>query len=719
MVDGAVSINNNSIFRGNIVVSAGAVNLVNTGITLDGRALTMNGAITTQGMAAAIPSGGGPAPVITAVPSFTICNGSSATLTASGGDTYSWSPGGLTTTSITVNTTTTTTYTVAATTNSITATATATVTVLASPLANAGPNVSICSAGNTTLNGTGNGTYSWNPSTGLSCTTCANPIASPTINTTYTLTVTNSCGIATSTVSVTLTTMPTANAGSPAFICSGNNTTLNGSGSGTFLWSPSTGLSCTTCANPVANPTATTTYTLAVTGSCGTNTATVSVTVNPLPVVTANANPTAVCAGSSLILTGGGAATYVWTGGVTNGIGFVPTSTNTYTVTGTNASNCSKTATITVVVNPLPSVKANASASTVCIGSSVTLTGGGAATYAWTGGVTNGIGFVPGVTSTYTVTGTNASNCSSTATVTVVVKPIPVAVAASNSPVCIGSPINLTAQTVAGGTYSWTGPNGFVSASQNPTLATATTADAGTYSLTVSNNGCTSASSIITVVINNCSVATDLSVIKTANNIHPLIGHTEVVFTITATNNGPNNATGVIVTDILQSGYTYVSSTTTAGTYNSSTGVWTIGNLNNGASAILTVTVKVIAGGNYVNTAIISGNELDLNSINDVSVIETFPTDFFIPEGFSPNGDGINDVFVIRGIFYFPDNTFEIFNRWGNKVFDATPYTNAWDGKSTMGVRVGGDELPVGTYFYILDLRDGSDVYKGTIYLNR
>jgi gliding motility-associated-like protein/uncharacterized repeat protein (TIGR01451 family) len=308
--------------------------------------------------------------------------------------------------------------------------------------------------------------------------------------------------------------------------------------------------------------------------------------------------------------------------------------------------------------------------------------------------------------------------CSDTATITIVVNPMPVAVANSNSPICIGSPINLTAQTVAGGIYSWSGSNGFVSASQNPVITSATTADAGTYSLTVSSNGCTSASSIASIVVNNCVFATDLSVVKTVNNIHPLIGHT-VVFTITATNNGPDNATGVAVTDILQSGYTYVSSTTTAGTYNYSTGVWTIGNLNNGASEILTVTATVIAGGNYVNTAIVYGNEADPNMANNTSTIETFPTDFFIPEGFSPNGDGINDLFVIRGILNFPNNTFEIFNRWGNKVFEASPYTNTWDGKSTMGLRVGGDELPIGTYFYVLDLHDGSDVYKGTIYLNR
>lgn len=102
----------------------------------------------------------------------------------------------------------------------------------------------------------------------------------------------------------------------------------------------------------------------------------------------------------------------------------------------------------------------------------------------------------------------------------------------------------------------------------------------------------------------------------------------------------------------------------------------------------------------------------------DRKLLET-PLDFFIPEGFSPNGDGINDPFVIRGILRYPTNNFVIFNRWGNKVFEKSNYQNTWDGRSTIGLSFGGDELPVGTYFYILDLGDGFDVFKGTIYLNR
>ena len=105
--------------------------------------------------------------------------------------------------------------------------------------------------------------------------------------------------------------------------------------------------------------------------------------------------------------------------------------------------------------------------------------------------------------------------------------------------------------------------------------------------------------------------------------------------------------------------------------------------------------------------------------VNFSVIVNDCKVDLFIPEGFSPNADGINDEFVIRGIDNYPKNGIVIFNRWGNKVFEASPYQNNWDGKANRGVKVGGDELPVGTYFYLLDLGDGSKVYKGDIYLNR
>jgi gliding motility-associated-like protein len=95
-------------------------------------------------------------------------------------------------------------------------------------------------------------------------------------------------------------------------------------------------------------------------------------------------------------------------------------------------------------------------------------------------------------------------------------------------------------------------------------------------------------------------------------------------------------------------------------------------------------------------------------------------TDFFIPEGFSPNQDGINDLFVIRGIQDFPQSKLLVYSRWGDKLFEADAYANNWDGTSSFGLTVGSDLLPIGNYFYILQLNNSADeVFKGVIYLSR
>ncbi len=101
-----------------------------------------------------------------------------------------------------------------------------------------------------------------------------------------------------------------------------------------------------------------------------------------------------------------------------------------------------------------------------------------------------------------------------------------------------------------------------------------------------------------------------------------------------------------------------------------------------------------------------------------LTVIGDVITEITIPEGFSPNGDGVNETFVIVGLENYPNHKVTILNRWGNKVYEASPYLNDWDGTNMFGISVGGNKLPVGTYFYIIELEDGK-VEKGYIYLNK
>jgi gliding motility-associated-like protein len=97
---------------------------------------------------------------------------------------------------------------------------------------------------------------------------------------------------------------------------------------------------------------------------------------------------------------------------------------------------------------------------------------------------------------------------------------------------------------------------------------------------------------------------------------------------------------------------------------------------------------------------------------------------FFIPDAFSPNNDGVNDYFEILGIEFYEGNSIEIFNRWGNRVYRADNYgietsPTFWDGKSNTGVRLGNEDLPAGTYFYVLDLGNGEKRIVGSVYLDR
>jgi gliding motility-associated-like protein/uncharacterized repeat protein (TIGR01451 family) len=210
----------------------------------------------------------------------------------------------------------------------------------------------------------------------------------------------------------------------------------------------------------------------------------------------------------------------------------------------------------------------------------------------------------------------------------------------------------------------------------------------------------------------------DLMVLKTVNQQSAFIG-TEVVFTIEAHNLGVSHATGVFVTDILPNGYTYISDNS-GGDYNPVTGRWDIGDLNNGDMASIEITAKVMLNGTYTNIATIGGNEFDPDTGNNRSETTVdVNTNLFIPEGISPNKDGKNDLWEIIGLEQFPNHKVMIFNRWGNKVFEASPYLNNWDGTNMFGVTVGGRDLPVGTYFYILEPGDGEKPIKGYIYLSR
>jgi gliding motility-associated-like protein len=113
------------------------------------------------------------------------------------------------------------------------------------------------------LNVNGGNNFTWSPSTGLSCTTCPNPVASPTATTTYSVTVSgSSCINGTGVVTLNVTPPPTPSIVGDVTICKGGSGELYASGGNSYSWFPSVGLSCTNCPNSTVSLTAATTYTL-------------------------------------------------------------------------------------------------------------------------------------------------------------------------------------------------------------------------------------------------------------------------------------------------------------------------------------------------------------------------------------------------------------------------------------------------------------------------
>jgi len=421
-------------------------------------------------------------------------------------------------------------------------------------------NPSIIGSSTTAIGGNGTITYQWRAN-GINISGATgetyDPPASLTANTSYTrLAKDNSCNttLTLSTgswfVTVNPNVTPTFTSVSP--ICYGEvlsalPTTSNNAVTGT--WSP--GL----------NNLATTTYTFTPTAGLCATTTTLTITVNTIPTITGT-TPASRC-GTGTVSLGATASTGTinWyaasAGGASlgNGTSFTTpsiSSTTTYyvdaTVIATGCTTGTRTA-VTATVNTTPTISGTTPASrcgtgTVDLGATAS-----AGTINWyaalTGGASLGTGMyftTPSIssTTTYYVDATN-NGCTTTArtSITATVNTIPSPTAGSNSPICAGGTITLTASLINGATYYWTGPNSFTSTSQNPSISNATAAMAGTYSVAVTVAGCTSSSATTSVTINP-TISPSVIITSTSTNICTTSpgGSTPVTFTATPTNGG-------------------------------------------------------------------------------------------------------------------------------------------------------------------------------------
>lgn len=342
-----------------------------------------------------------------------------------------------------------------------------------------------CPGVSSTLSASGASTYSWSNNGTGSITT-----VSPSIATLYTVTGTSTLGCKnTATVSVSTYTLPTISvAQTGTAVCAGSSITVFGQGALTFTWTGG-------ITNGVAfSPASTTIYTVSGTNGSGcVNSATTSVVVNPLPILSINGS-TSICQGNVALLTAGGAATYLWnTNANTASISVSPQISTNYTVTGTSTQGCVNSATVGLLVNTSPTVSAGVSNTLLCKGASLTLTANGAASYTWEPSLSNNpsISITPSVTTSYSLTG-NSNGCSNSAVITISVIPSPTLTLTGSGTVCALSTVTLTASGAS--SYTWgTGVN-------TPTAILNPSVTAWISVIGSGTNGCTKTDSIYQVV---------------------------------------------------------------------------------------------------------------------------------------------------------------------------------------------------------------------------
>ena len=505
--------------------------------------------------------------------------------------------------------------------------------------------------------------------------------------------------------------------------CAGASLALTASGAVTYTWTSgvSNGVPFVPASSGV--------YT--VTGSdvngCY-NTATVAVTVIPNTTVTANATSNNVCTGGTVSLTGSGGGPYVWSGGITDGVSFTPTTTSTYTVT--DATGCSNTASITVNVLPLPVVSVNSVS--ICAGSNALLTASvnpaTGTTYSWSQSSTgNPVTVSPSTTASYTVTATNGG-CSASAVASVSVVPVIVPVTGFS----YASPLCLTASNPLP-----TGAPGFSSGGIYSSGAGITTdpltgqidlsnSSAGTYVVTysVAANGCNPAGSSTASVSLNAPVAavTGFSYLPVCSNGADPAPLLNSGFTAGGNFSGPglalNAGSGIINLSATAPGtYTVTYNVSAANCVLAGTG--TAGVVINPAPVLSVSSSTLIYTGDQTTlTANSSANTYTwspatgltcsdcampvaspaestiycvrttdgvcTNSACITVVVESFcegDQGFFLPNAFSPNNDGNNDVLCVQGRNRCVSNfQMIIYNRWGEKVFESSDLPACWDG---------------------------------------
>ncbi|MHC1708384.1 MAG: choice-of-anchor L domain-containing protein [Bacteroidales bacterium] len=508
-------------------------------------------------------------------------------------------------------------------------------------------------------------------------------LVSPNITTLYYLTISDACGYQVLDSTLVSISGPYANAGNDTSICYGSAAQLTASGGTSYLWSNG-GMTPSITVSPLV----TTDYIVTVTAVCS-DVDTVTVFVNPLPQVTAITSADSVCPGESAHLQAGGAVSYLWTSNpndpsLTGQSSLedpivTPGNTVLYTVTGTDENTCVNTAAVSVVLKPVPTAGFSITDYSLCVNETAIFTFNGiaypTATFNWNfdgGDIVNGSGmgpyevgwYNPGY-ATISLQVDQAGCLSNVALDSVIVIPRPSAnfevdITSGCSPLQVNFS-DYTTSVMPGSVYEWFFGNGDKTLLQNPGY---TYNNSGTFN--------------VTLVVSNLYGCNDTLVKTALIHVYPnpeasFSYHPQRVSIQDPVVKFYDNSFGYIKYWLWDFG-----DESTAATANS------IHTYNDTGTYQIVFTVYTEYG--CVDSAF-------------GLVVVTPDNTLYIPDAFTPNHDGHNDVFQAFGT-NIPEFQMDIYNRWGELIFTSDNINTGWDGYYK------GDIAQTGVYNVIIKYRD-------------
>lgn len=579
----------------------------------------------------------------------------------------------------------------------------------------------VCKGSPVSLFATGGTTYTWTPQTGLDNPNSANPTATPSVSTKYYVTVDDGAGCSKKdSVQINVNNLPTISKSNDTAICMNSTVPLFATGGTSYNWSPASGLDNNTSSNPKASPSVTTKYFVTVTNSAGCSKAdSVKVTVNDFAI--SKSNDTSICENTSVALFAKGGTSYSWTpsGTLDNSSSSSPVaspSTSTiYHVKVTDAKGCSKNDSIKIAVNSLP-VISKSKDTTICNNSAAQLSASGGSSYSWTPVASLNNPAIPNPvaspvsTTTYFLTVSNG-NCSALDSVKVAVYPTANISISSDTTVCANSSVQLLAN--GGNTYEWsptasldnpaiTNP---VASPESTTIFHVSITDSyscvyndsveiavrqpAVFSVSPGDSVCSNTSFQLNASGGDIYAWSPVSFLDNAAVSNPIASpdssityavvikditckQTDTLFTkvtvlpdpvISATHSNDIDCFSA-TSQLNVSGAVSYDWSPATGLDNFqipnpvaspiATTLYTVtGKDQNGCSNTDTVTVKVNFNGNTV---------------------------YALPNSFTPNNDGLNDCFGVKYWGQVSELDFNIYNRFGERVFHTNDPGNCWDG---------------------------------------